>query len=494
MPDPRWLDAKARWDKWQALAKSGHAEDWSDELFQEALRDLVSDARWDEDDGTRFYGGWIDRWVGEAAAYALGQSKRLDAIEPLIRAYEPSRPSDVKWAIVRALEDLPAPHEPTSDQILELDRILWAGGGISGVIRRWMDALPNRRWREMLLDPRTRLSDFALLAIERRGPAARELAEDLFARLSDPSRDPARTVIALSAILTPGEIASRLEPVTLHGPLSENSNIVYGALESFAKTGAWADLARARMEAILERQVAQPEMDGRTCDLIRLTWRRDTVPPRWVGWLRDKARAGSEEVRGNAISTLGMLGIDPKPPPPPPKTHADLPDVLARHARWLQDPATGERADLSRAQLSGAKLDGANLCMADLTGAQLGASHLARANLRGARLCAVKMRAADLRAADLELADLTHAHLEEANMQAAKLIRAELTSADLSGAHLEGADVTGAVLDRANLRGANFSGVDLRAVKSARGAKLNGKTTIDPEKLHPDIELTPEGC
>jgi len=57
---------------------------------------------------------------------------------------------------------------------------------------------------------------------------------------------------------------------------------------------------------------------------------------------------------------------------------ADLKATLAKHAEWLSDPATGERADLRGANLIGADLSGANL-----TDALLGYADLTRANLVG---------------------------------------------------------------------------------------------------------------
>ena len=98
----------------------------------------------------------------------------------------------------------------------------------------------------------------------------------------------------------------------------------------------------------------------------------------------------------------------------------ELATVLAEHKKWLDDPTTGKRADLSRAYLAGASLSGADLSDADLS----------RANLSGANLLG---------------ANLSWAALSEANLLGADLSRANLSGADLSGANLYGADLSGAL-------------------------------------------------
>ena len=89
----------------------------------------------------------------------------------------------------------------------------------------------------------------------------------------------------------------------------------------------------------------------------------------------------------------------------------NLAEVLAEHAKWLNDHQTG-----------------------------------ARANLRGANLRGANLRGADLRDADLRDADLSGAHLSVANLS-----RANLSGAHLSGAHLSRANLSGAHLSGANL-------------------------------------------
>ena len=104
----------------------------------------------------------------------------------------------------------------------------------------------------------------------------------------------------------------------------------------------------------------------------------------------------------------------------------DLAEVLAEHAKWLNDTRTGERANLRGANLCDADLSGANLCDANLRGANLCDADLSGANLCGANLCDANLRDADLRRADLSDADLSGANLR----------RADLSDADLSDADL----------------------------------------------------------
>jgi hypothetical protein len=69
----------------------------------------------------------------------------------------------------------------------------------------------------------------------------------------------------------------------------------------------------------------------------------------------------------------------------------NLPKILASHAKWLADKATGNRADLSRADLSGTDLSRANLSRADLS-----RTDLSRADLSGADLSWADLSGADL--------------------------------------------------------------------------------------------------
>jgi len=99
----------------------------------------------------------------------------------------------------------------------------------------------------------------------------------------------------------------------------------------------------------------------------------------------------------------------------------NLKKTLANHKKWLQNPTTGAKANLSGADLSWANLSGANLHEADLS----------RANLSGADLSETNLRRADLSRANLSGADLSETDLR----------RADLHEADLSGADLSGADL-----------------------------------------------------
>jgi hypothetical protein len=102
----------------------------------------------------------------------------------------------------------------------------------------------------------------------------------------------------------------------------------------------------------------------------------------------------------------------------------NLSEILASHAKWLADTATGDRANLSGANLSGANLSGANLSGANLSRANLSWADLSGANLSGA---------------DLSGADLSGADLSGANLSGANLSRANLSWADLSWANFSGA-------------------------------------------------------
>jgi hypothetical protein len=79
----------------------------------------------------------------------------------------------------------------------------------------------------------------------------------------------------------------------------------------------------------------------------------------------------------------------------------NLPKILASHAKWLADKATGDRADLSgadlsRANLSSATLSGADLSWATLSGANLSSATLSWANLSSATLSWANLSSANL--------------------------------------------------------------------------------------------------
>src|SRR3990167_5123697 len=61
----------------------------------------------------------------------------------------------------------------------------------------------------------------------------------------------------------------------------------------------------------------------------------------------------------------------------------NIPEILAKHGKWVRGEEGGERADLAYANLAGANLTNANLGGADLVGAYLAGANLAGTNLKG---------------------------------------------------------------------------------------------------------------
>jgi hypothetical protein len=97
----------------------------------------------------------------------------------------------------------------------------------------------------------------------------------------------------------------------------------------------------------------------------------------------------------------------------------NLSEILASHAKWLADTATGDRSNLSGADLSGADLSGADLSGADLSRADLSRADLSRANLSWANLSGADLSGADLSRANLSRADLSRANLSRADLSRA---------------------------------------------------------------------------
>ena len=93
-----------------------------------------------------------------------------------------------------------------------------------------------------------------------------------------------------------------------------------------------------------------------------------------------------------------------------------LKTILDNHAKWLNDPETGERANLRGATLRKVNLRKVNLRNADLQGVNLRGAILQGTNLRGAILQVTNLRNADLRGADLRNADLQGANLRGADI------------------------------------------------------------------------------
>ena len=83
-----------------------------------------------------------------------------------------------------------------------------------------------------------------------------------------------------------------------------------------------------------------------------------------------------------------------------------LKTILDNHAKWLNDPETGERANLR-----GATLRKVNLRDADLRGANLQKVNLRNADLQGADLRGADLRNADLQGANLRGADIDYSCL-----------------------------------------------------------------------------------
>lgn len=78
-----------------------------------------------------------------------------------------------------------------------------------------------------------------------------------------------------------------------------------------------------------------------------------------------------------------------------------LESILEEHRKWLENPASGKRADLSDQDLSGMDISGANLSRADLSRANLSNANLDRANLSGSILTGATFDGATLEGANL---------------------------------------------------------------------------------------------
>ena len=139
----------------------------------------------------------------------------------------------------------------------------------------------------------------------------------------------------------------------------------------------------------------------------------------------------------------------------------ELNEILYRHSLWLEDPSSGERANLRYSVLDGVDLSGMNLSHIDLHGAKLRGAIMRNTNLWHADLSKSDLRSADLRYAILTTANLWHAELHSANLGNTILRGAHLEGADLRDANLRGADLQDAHLNGANLQGADL---DLDAV------------------------------
>src|SRR6478735_11436069 len=99
-------------------------------------------------------------------------------------------------------------------------------------------------------------------------------------------------------------------------------------------------------------------------------------------------------------------------------TAIPLAGILRAHRDWIENPANGQRADLSGLTLNEIKLSGENLQRALLIG--------------------VTMLDADLTGADFGAANLDRADLQRSNLAGANLTGAELGSTRFAGGWMAG--------------------------------------------------------
>lgn len=137
-------------------------------------------------------------------------------------------------------------------------------------------------------------------------------------------------------------------------------------------------------------------------------------------------------------------------------TDEELQDILAKHKKWLNGEADGERADLRFADLCGVNLTGVNLRYADLSDANLSGANLRTADLRNTNL-----QNANLQNSYLSYVWLQRANLHRANLCGAELMHANLQNSDLSNANLSYADLQHADLQHADLSKANLQDTKL---------------------------------
>jgi uncharacterized protein YjbI with pentapeptide repeats len=174
-------------------------------------------------------------------------------------------------------------------------------------------------------------------------------------------------------------------------------------------------------------------------------------------------------------------------------TRAIDPDKSVRDAAFKEfDGLNLQKRDLRFANLQGAvlpkadirhvRLQGAVLLKAKLQGAvgwdktQLQGAILGGTQLQGAVLIEADLQGADLRGADLQGADLSWANLQSADLRGAKLHGVNLLGATLQGVNLRGAKLQGATLRKSNLQGADLvyaemQGADL-VLADLQGAQL----------------------
>lgn len=112
--------------------------------------------------------------------------------------------------------------------------------------------------------------------------------------------------------------------------------------------------------------------------------------------------------------------------------YTQLRKILYSHKCWIEDNASGQRADLRNANLSGLDLSWVNLTGADLSGC-----NLQRTNFRNAVLLGTDLSGSDLRRASLGGTDLTNANLKGALLTNAHLYETCLANTDLPNTGLK---------------------------------------------------------
>jgi hypothetical protein len=118
--------------------------------------------------------------------------------------------------------------------------------------------------------------------------------------------------------------------------------------------------------------------------------------------------------------------------------------------------------------------DGVPLVGVDVSGAFLHGVRLPNAGLTRANLNAVDARNSNFQHADFMGANLHAGNFRSSNLSSANFQDADLGEADFCSADLSSADLTGATLDGAELGKADLSKIKWEAIKSIRGASVQG--------------------
>jgi uncharacterized protein YjbI with pentapeptide repeats len=134
-------------------------------------------------------------------------------------------------------------------------------------------------------------------------------------------------------------------------------------------------------------------------------------------------------------------------------------DILVSHARWLNNPTDGERANLCGADLRNITLPNADqydFSRAILSSAILNDMDFSDVNLTAANLCS---------------AELVNTRMHNIQANGAVFWRVNATGTRFTGASLCSAGFAGAILDQANFWDANLQGARLTTV-SVNGTRL----------------------